>query len=736
MQKRFRIRSIFTVFLISYFVILILPALLAAGLYRQAFRMAQDKYIETGLGKLARSCVSFDNYIEQLDTASLKLTFDTDLKKVAQMNKPAPGESKVIEIVNFSGRLRNILSSDLDSTYALILEDNEFVFTSTGVIYGLDFFFNKSRTYTGMDAEEWIRQSFALPGKNFLPIQTVWWMGKPVEALTYNRSLGMNSSKGNYKGVVQYLISRSYLEGVFNEVFEEGEGQLCVFSNDGNYLGSIGEAAGQTIGEFPALLLSGQSGSFEQEGMETVSLYQKSANLIFLLNMPRQTVYGDAFRFGFISCAAAAFCVLVELGLGIFFAWRYSTPLKNMLKNIKTLTDAGHADANEYKQLKDGVDTLVRTHQSMQSALAEHQLRERRSVMDQLLSGRFRREEEAREAAQRAGLILGNGPFLVIMMDGSWPQLEKLLQKGREAGCFREAWIDGKVSPVTLVITGVGEKPEWEEGFRVWLRQAEEICAGAGRRYENLLELSLSMQQAQFSLRLARREQKAVHFYGELPREKRELYFPAQLEEKLISGVRHGETAAAEEVFALLEEENLQKRELSGNMMQILLADLTAAFVKVRRDIVSEETQEDVQELIGSSADPFLTFENLKRQFCILCTQVRQNKNDQKELVNKRLLEYLEQHYGDQQLCIAQMAAAFGFSENYFSQFFREGTGEAFSVCLERIRMQKAREYLRLGKEEVESVAVLCGYTNAASFRRAFKRVNGISPSQWKQENR
>lgn len=737
MQKRFRIRSIFTVLLISYFIILILPALLAAGLYRQAYRMAQEKYIENGRGKLARAAVCFDNYVEQLDGAAMKLAFDTDLKKVAQMNKPVPGESKVIQIVNFSGRIRSILAADQDSTYALILQGNEFVFTSTGVIYGLDFFFQKSRRYAQMDSDEWVRQTFSSPGKSFLPMQTVWWMGEPVDALTYNHPVGVNGSKENFAGVIQYLIPRSYLESVFSGVFEEGRGELCVYNSQGVYLGSVGEMKQEPPAEFPVQFLSTESGSFEQEESETVSLYQKSSDLIFLLKMPRQIVYQDAFRLGSISCAAAAVCVLIELGLGIFFAWRYSTPLKNMLKNIRLLSVARpQSYENEYSQLREGVETLVRTHQYMQNELEEHREREQRSLMDQLLSGRFRKEEEVREAAKQAGLELGNGPYLVVMFSAAGPRLEKLLQTGQDTGCFQETWMDVRSDQVTLVVTGVADQPEWEERFRDWLRQTENMYAGAGRRYENLLELSLSYEQAQFSLNLARREQKAVHFYGELPREKRELYFPAELEEKLVCGVRHGEAAAVEDVFDTLAKENLEKRVLSASMIQILIADLTASYVKIRRDIVSEDAAGEEEALFVSGTDLSQAFLTLKEQFRCLCVQACQNKNDQKEQVQKRLIEYLEVHYANQQLCVAQMAEAFGFSENYFSQFFREATGEAFSSCLERIRMQKAKERLLVYQEEIETIAEKCGYTNAASFRRAFKRVNGISPSQWKQENR
>ena len=37
--------------------------------------------------------------------------------------------------------------------------------------------------------------------------------------------------------------------------------------------------------------------------------------------------------------------------------------------------------------------------------------------------------------------------------------------------------------------------------------------------------------------------------------------------------------------------------------------------------------------------------------------------------------------------------------------------------------------------EDVESAATECGYSGSASFRRAFKRAFGVSPSVWRTEN-
>jgi len=48
-------------------------------------------------------------------------------------------------------------------------------------------------------------------------------------------------------------------------------------------------------------------------------------------------------------------------------------------------------------------------------------------------------------------------------------------------------------------------------------------------------------------------------------------------------------------------------------------------------------------------------------------------------------------------------------------------------------RMQLATNYLRRGTEAVASIANRVGYDSEAAFRRAFKKVVGAPPSEWRE---
>lgn len=75
---------------------------------------------------------------------------------------------------------------------------------------------------------------------------------------------------------------------------------------------------------------------------------------------------------------------------------------------------------------------------------------------------------------------------------------------------------------------------------------------------------------------------------------------------------------------------------------------------------------------------------------------------------------------------------AVGASEDYLSRIFHRELGITPWDYLNRYRMIRARELLRLTDDPVGSVARQVGFSDAAYFSRVFRNVCGASPSQYR----
>lgn len=91
-----------------------------------------------------------------------------------------------------------------------------------------------------------------------------------------------------------------------------------------------------------------------------------------------------------------------------------------------------------------------------------------------------------------------------------------------------------------------------------------------------------------------------------------------------------------------------------------------------------------------------------------------------------RLMEsrYAEDH------SIAGLSRAVHLNEFKLKRGFKELYGTTVFGYLRQIRMEKAREMLRLQKNSVIEVANAVGYSNPSHFARAFKQAFGINPSE------
>ncbi|OBZ13742.1 AraC family transcriptional regulator [Bacillus sp. FJAT-26390] len=98
-----------------------------------------------------------------------------------------------------------------------------------------------------------------------------------------------------------------------------------------------------------------------------------------------------------------------------------------------------------------------------------------------------------------------------------------------------------------------------------------------------------------------------------------------------------------------------------------------------------------------------------------------------------KLLNDLEQHY-DQELTLARLAEASGWSERHLQRLFRQHANQSFHRYLQNVRIQKSQELLRGSQLKISTIAEMVGYKDIHSFNTLFKRCTGMTPSVYRKE--
>lgn len=81
---------------------------------------------------------------------------------------------------------------------------------------------------------------------------------------------------------------------------------------------------------------------------------------------------------------------------------------------------------------------------------------------------------------------------------------------------------------------------------------------------------------------------------------------------------------------------------------------------------------------------------------------------------------------------LAWAARVTGLNPNYFSGLFRDEVGQTFTEYVSRLRMEKAAGYLRDGAWKTYQIAEMVGVPNYRTFCKTFRRVMGMSPTEFK----
>ena len=79
------------------------------------------------------------------------------------------------------------------------------------------------------------------------------------------------------------------------------------------------------------------------------------------------------------------------------------------------------------------------------------------------------------------------------------------------------------------------------------------------------------------------------------------------------------------------------------------------------------------------------------------------------------------------------MADYFGMSQSYLSRFFKNQTGQTLSEYQLKLRMEKAKHYLRSTNEPIKNIVSKIGYCSESSFVRLFRETEGITPGEFRK---
>ena len=101
------------------------------------------------------------------------------------------------------------------------------------------------------------------------------------------------------------------------------------------------------------------------------------------------------------------------------------------------------------------------------------------------------------------------------------------------------------------------------------------------------------------------------------------------------------------------------------------------------------------------------------------------------ELIN-RAIKYIQRNFG-RNLTLNEIADFCAFSRSSLCHLFKKHIGVSVHNYISGLRIDHAKELLKVSNQSVGAIAVKCGFSDYNYFATCFKKVTGMSPSEYRR---
>ena len=170
-----------------------------------------------------------------------------------------------------------------------------------------------------------------------------------------------------------------------------------------------------------------------------------------------------------------------------------------------------------------------------------------------------------------------------------------------------------------------------------------------------------------------------------------------------------------------------------------IFVDVVLAIARLVNDLGG-----DVEKVIPELSSMELNMSNIKsieqlrdqvqKILCSALTYRDTQTNGQSKHLIRQAKEYIQNRYTDPELSLNKIAAQVNLSASHFSVVFSQETGQTFKEYLTEIRINKAKELLRMTALRSADIAYQVGYNDPHYFSTVFKKNTGLSPIEFRSQ--
>ncbi|PWW00973.1 AraC-like DNA-binding protein [Paenibacillus cellulosilyticus] len=214
--------------------------------------------------------------------------------------------------------------------------------------------------------------------------------------------------------------------------------------------------------------------------------------------------------------------------------------------------------------------------------------------------------------------------------------------------------------------------------------------------------------------------------------------FPIGKEKRLIEALAAGKIEEAKALFDTIMQETV------GYSYSVAHAAATHISVTLDNMLMEIERNGSIQlclgtELIIPRIEQYETLEEMTNAFHqffdLLKSKFVEKRSSKQDDLIRKINEIITSQFDNASLSLNYVADELKMSSYHISRVYRQQTMTTIVDTINAVRIEKSKELLVATELSVTEIAERTGYTNSSYFHRIFKKIIGVTPSEFRKAN-
>lgn len=742
LKQLYNNNSIFR-FWTSYLLVLIVPLLLVFGGFQYVFYVVEQDARQTNVTMLEHSINLFDSDLSSLETMArqasqnLKVmefsSIDTLNGDTALLAKKAMNEFS--SLVSYHGIYA------LDQSYIYFLKSNYVMYDAT--LYRPDIF-EKYVTEWGMDIDAWYEMCSNQNGRatEYVPTNknSLQYL-VPLSDTLWGENLGVLVFHLDSQKLKSFFDFSKKIENYSIFIWNEKKQEILWSDDNLNYTSVIKQTNADT------------NLSKELDHDSTICVNSEKTGWKYLLIVPEKEVTKELRVVKVVIFLLLALAIIAGELISLYLSIREGKPMNEIFTHL------GQKEGNPRNSVKLGelVGDIVNRNQEYCEELEKDKPLLQKAFFHDLIKAEMVNTTEMRYMAEKAGISIDECNFSLVALrffaNNDYYEIdEQTIEDARVMMQVVNSYIEDimkkqiwfyKKDYLTNFIFFFGKedaaelKPVLEQVYHwIFTTYSVETRWGISSCSNDLLNVWRVCEEAITALDNCDTYNHIVQYHSKLDN-KGEYYFPDIAKECIKNCIQYGDIKRLINVLNIIKKENYDNRNLNRSRFMKLntnIVTLLSEYCDSNTELHGKLLQLN-QIVIEYDEDMQEKYFNFLQDICSFLTQETTNKKRaQRDQLIDRIRSYINENYMDSGLGLAKVSTEFGISEGYVSSIFKEQDGVNFADYVEKLRIERACQLLKDDNYTINDISGRVGYNSVQSFRRAFKRVTNIKPTEFRKE--